>query len=409
MKNESPQQTESPKKKASEHLRNVDRLLKAGQHAEALQEVEQALELDPNNAYALAYKQRITRAMAQTTLAPPPLIKPEAKEPPKAEAVQGTQEEAARKSQRKLAAIVFTDIVAYSAITQRSETGALQLLEVHNRILRPIFLKHEGNVVKTIGDSFLVEFTSVLQAVRCAIEIQDSIAQHNATASEELQMKIRIGIHLGDVVYQDNDIFGDGVNIASRLQERADPGGICVSQDVYNQIRNREGFHTEYIGETELKNIRTPISLYHVLTSEQVQRKAFDAAINKAHEEGIAAAREKKLEGYLSRAEELIGQKSYDEAIIEAMKLQALDAQHPQARSLIERIRKERQEAWKKDVTEAKKVPRQTVLEMYGRVVQQVKSGESLTPEEDALLKNLRTNLQISEEEDRTIEQANHP
>ncbi len=408
MANESPQQPESPKKKASEHLRNVDRLLKAAQHAEALKEVEQALELDPNNAYALAYKQRITRAIAQTTLTPPP-TKPEVKEPPKPEAVQATQEEAAKKPQRKLAAIVFTDIVAYSAITQRSETGALQLLEAHNRILRPIFLKHEGNVVKTIGDSFLAEFTSVLQAVRCAIEIQDAIAAHDATASEDLQMKLRIGIHLGDVVYQDNDIFGDGVNIASRLQERAEPGGICVSQDVYNQIRNREGFHAEYMGETELKNIRTPISLYHVLTSEQIERKAIDTQINKAHEEGIAEARKMKLEAYFSRAQELIGQKSYNEAIVEAMKLQALDAQHPEAKNLIERIRKERQEAWKKDVIEAKKVPRQTVLEMYARVVQQVMSGESLTPEEVAMLTNLRALLQISEEERRTIEQASQP
>ena len=380
---------ENPKKKIAEHLRNADRLVRANQLDEALPDIEQILALDPTNAYALAFRQKIMAKKDQTAKAPP-----------------AAKAEAEKKQQRKLAAIVFTDIVAYSAKIQKNESAALQLLELHNKLLRPIFLKHDGNVVKTIGDSFLAEFTSVLQAVRCAIEIQDSVVQHDATANEDSQFKLRIGIHLGDVVYQDNDILGDGVNIASRLQGRADPGGICVSQDVYNQIRNREGFQIEYIGETELKNILTPISLYKVLTNEEIARREAEAALQSAHDAGIAEAHDKKLQEYLTRAEQLILQGDFDNASTEVFKLHALEPHRPDAKNLEERIKEGRKNAAKEEAARLRQLPRETVVEMYAKVLRQALSGGTLTPEGQGILKNLRDSLQISDEENRSIEES---
>ena len=138
-----------------------------------------------------------------------------------------------RTEQRKLAAIMLTDIVGYSALAQKNEGLALKLLEEHRQLLRNLFRKHEGTEIKTIGDAFLVEFTSTLEAIRCAAEIQEVLKDHYAPASgQSVKIQIRIGLHMGDVVYRENDVFGDGVNIASRIEPLAKPGGICLSQQV---------------------------------------------------------------------------------------------------------------------------------------------------------------------------------
>ena len=117
---------------------------------------------------------------------------------------------------RKLAAIMFTDMVGYSALSQRNEALALELLQEHRRLLRSIFPKHHGSEIKTIGDGFLVEFSSALAAVECGIEIQEGIAKRNSVNPLHGAFQVRIGIHLGDVVRSDNDVVGDGVNIAAR-------------------------------------------------------------------------------------------------------------------------------------------------------------------------------------------------
>ncbi|MBI3418200.1 MAG: adenylate/guanylate cyclase domain-containing protein [Verrucomicrobia bacterium] len=169
--------------------------------------------------------------------------------------------------QRKLAAIMFTDMVGYSAVTQQNETLALKLLDEHRRLLRPIFDKHNGIEVKTIGDAFLLEFNSALHAVRCAVEMQKVLAEHNASSPEKVKIQIRIGIHVGDVVHRENDVFGDGVNIASRIEPLAEPGGICLTQQVYDQIQNKLETQIVKLGAGELKHIQLPVNIYRVVLS----------------------------------------------------------------------------------------------------------------------------------------------
>src|ERR1700758_885069 len=124
----------------------------------------------------------------------------------------------ANTEQRKLAAIMFTDMVGYSALSQRDDKLALELLEEHRELLREIFPRFNGTEIKTIGDAFLVEFNSALEAAQCAIEIQRALAHRNADAANDHQIELKIGIHIGDVVHRGGDVYGDGVNIASRIE-----------------------------------------------------------------------------------------------------------------------------------------------------------------------------------------------
>ena len=167
--------------------------------------------------------------------------------------------------QRKLAAIMFTDMVGYSALAQKDEALALRLLDEHQTLLRPFFPKFNGREVETIGDAFLVEFTSALDAVRCAIAIQKALAERNASSPGTTQIQIRIGIHVGDVVQREKNVLGDSVNIAARIEPLAKPGGICVTQQVFDQIHNKLEMPLLKLGTPELKNIQVPVCLYHVL------------------------------------------------------------------------------------------------------------------------------------------------
>src|SRR5213080_797212 len=166
---------------------------------------------------------------------------------------------------RKLAAIMFTDMVGYSALSQRDDKLALELLEEHRAVLRQIFPRFHGVEIKTIGDAFLVEFQSALEAAQCAIEIQRALAKRNADAPAERQIQVRIGIHIGDVVHRGDDVYGDGVNIASRIEQLAGAGGICVSTDVERQIRNALETRFEKLAPTELKNISLPMDLFRIV------------------------------------------------------------------------------------------------------------------------------------------------
>jgi len=158
--------------------------------------------------------------------------------------------------ERKLAAIMFTDMVGYSALAQRDDKVALELLEEHRRLLRAIFPQFHGTEIKTIGDAFLVEFGSALEAAQCAIEIQRTLAKRNHDVTSNRRMELKIGIHIGDVVHRDGDVYGDGVNIASRIEQLAGAGGICVSMDVERQIRNALEARFEKFGSADLKNIK---------------------------------------------------------------------------------------------------------------------------------------------------------
>jgi class 3 adenylate cyclase/Flp pilus assembly protein TadD len=181
-----------------------------------------------------------------------------------------------RTEQRKLAAIMFTDIVGYSALAQKNEALALKLLEEHRQLLRTLFRKHEGTEIKTIGDAFLVEFTSTLEAICCAAEIQEALKDYDASSSgQSVKIQIRIGLHMGDVVYRENDVFGDGVNIASRIEPLAKPGGICLSQQVYDQVHNKFAGKFIKLGAVTLKNIQTPLNVYRLLLPWEKGRSAF--------------------------------------------------------------------------------------------------------------------------------------
>ena len=165
--------------------------------------------------------------------------------------------------QRRLAAIMFTDMVGYTALTQANESRAMDLLAKHNDLLRPIFTRFKGREVKSIGDSFLVEFDSALDALRCAVEMQSRIHDYNLKAAEG-EIRIRIGIHLGDVIHRDGDDFGDAVNISSRIEPLADPDGICVTRQVYDQVHNKFDLPLVSMGSMTLKNVEEPVEVYRV-------------------------------------------------------------------------------------------------------------------------------------------------
>ncbi len=167
--------------------------------------------------------------------------------------------------ERKLAAIMFTDMVGYSALAQRDDKLALQLLEEHRQLLREIFPRFHGTEIKTIGDAFLVEFGSALEAAQCAIEIQRTLAKRNHDVSVDRRIELKIGIHIGDVVHREGDVYGDGVNIASRIEQLAGAGGICVSMDVERQIRNALEARFEKFGSADLKNISLPMDLFRIV------------------------------------------------------------------------------------------------------------------------------------------------
>ena len=160
---------------------------------------------------------------------------------------------------------MFTDIVGYTALSQKDESLALSLLQEHRSLLRPFFQNHGGREIKTIGDSFLIEFDSALEAVRCAVSVQKSMHDFNALRGMKSRILVRVGIHLGDAVHSGGDIYGDAVNIASRIQSIAEPGGICITQQVYDQVRNKIDVRLSDMGKRNLKNIEEPLEIYRIV------------------------------------------------------------------------------------------------------------------------------------------------
>src|SRR5262249_27348426 len=141
--------------------------------------------------------------------------------------------------QRRLAAIMFTDMVGYSALSQKNEALALELLDEQRHLLRSLFVRHGGREIEAVGDGFFIEFPSALAGAHCAVEIQRTLHERNSVALPERRFEVRIGLHLGDVVVQGERVHGDGVNIAARIEPLAEPGGICLSEDVARQIQNK--------------------------------------------------------------------------------------------------------------------------------------------------------------------------
>ena len=175
--------------------------------------------------------------------------------------------EATTTETRRLAAIMFTDIVGFSRQMGANEANTLRLLAVHNQVVEQAIAAHHGHVIKTFGDAFLVDFPSVVHAVQCAQRIQAQLHTHNAEQDKADQIHIRIGIHLGDIVVQPNgDVLGDGVNIASRLQTLAEPDTICISHKVYEEVEKKLALGTVVsLGRPKLKNIAPRFQIYALL------------------------------------------------------------------------------------------------------------------------------------------------
>jgi class 3 adenylate cyclase len=167
--------------------------------------------------------------------------------------------------ERRLAAILAVDVVGYSRLIEQDEAGTLAALKQRRRdILQPLVAEHHGRIVKVMGDGVLVEFASAVNAVACAIELQKMMAAANDGGSEERRIVLRISINLGDVVVEGGDLYGDGVIIAARLEELAEPGGICVTGKVYEEVRRKLDIVFEDAGAQELKNIAEPLHIYRI-------------------------------------------------------------------------------------------------------------------------------------------------
>src|SRR6266705_5432729 len=171
-----------------------------------------------------------------------------------------------RGGERRLSAILAADMVGYSRLMEADETGTLARLRTHRlELIDPVIAKNKGHIIKTTGDGMLVEFQSVADAVECAAEIQRRMARRNADVSPARWIQFRIGINLGDIIIEENDIFGDGVNVAARLEVLADPGGICVSGAVRDQVGDRlDDIAFEDLGDQSVKNIVRPIRVFRV-------------------------------------------------------------------------------------------------------------------------------------------------
>lgn len=177
--------------------------------------------------------------------------------------------------ERRLAAVLAADMAGYSRLMEIDEDGTLARLRTHRiELIDPAIVKNHGNIIKTTGDGMLVEFQSVSDAVKCAVEIQERMKRRNADVPEERRIQFRIGINLGDIIFDDDDIFGDGVNIAARLEGLAEIGGVCVAAAVHDQISDRLEVAFDDLGEKNLKNISRPVRVYSVVIAPPSQEGA---------------------------------------------------------------------------------------------------------------------------------------
>ena len=182
--------------------------------------------------------------------------------------------------ERRLAAVLAADVAGYSRLMGTDEEGTLARLKVVRKVLvDPTIATNRGRIVKTTGDGMLVEFASAVDAARCAMEVQRGMTAQNAAVPQDQMIQFRIGIHVGDIIIDDNDIFGDGVNIAARLEGIAEPGGVCISDDAYRQIRDRVDATFHDRGETALKNIARPVRVFALAGAKQNVTKIIEPAL----------------------------------------------------------------------------------------------------------------------------------
>jgi class 3 adenylate cyclase len=178
---------------------------------------------------------------------------------------------------RRLTCILAADAVGYSKQMGQDEEGTIHVLQAHRAVIDGIIAFHHGRIVSTAGDSVLAEFSSAVEAVRCAVEIQDALKTRNDSLPDHRKMLFRVGVNLGDVVINNDDLLGDGVNVAARLESMAEPGGICIASSVYDQITGKLDLGFQDIGQQNLKNISRPIHVYRVSGTVPVIRAALQA------------------------------------------------------------------------------------------------------------------------------------
>jgi adenylate cyclase len=169
------------------------------------------------------------------------------------------------KVKRRLTTILCADAKSYSQLMENNEARTVGLLRQYRGAMDALILRHEGRIINTWGDAVIAEFASVVEAVQCGIEIQRELTQRNAEHSEAEQMWFRIGINLGDVMVENDDLYGEGVNIAARLQELAEPGGILISRTVHDLVRNKLAIGFDFLGQQSIKNVSEPVACYRVM------------------------------------------------------------------------------------------------------------------------------------------------
>lgn len=193
------------------------------------------------------------------------------------------------RTERRLAAILAADVVGYSRLMGEDEEGTLGALNAHIKdLIDPLITEHNGRMVKTTGDGLLVEFPSVIDAVHCAVAFQIGMADRTADVPEDRKIAFRIGINIGDVIIQNDDVFGDGVNVAARLEGLADPGGICISRAARDQIRDKLDYGLEDMGEVEVKNIVRPVRAFRVLQDGETAKSPASHRYRTAFAAGLA-------------------------------------------------------------------------------------------------------------------------
>jgi adenylate cyclase len=171
--------------------------------------------------------------------------------------------------ERRLAAIFAADVAGYSRLMGADEVGTLEALKAHRReLIDPAIAFHKGRIVKTTGDGMLVEFASAVDALTCAISVQEGMAERNATISDP-HIDFRIGINVGDIIIDSDDIFGDGVNVAARIENECEPGGVFLSDDAFRQVRGKTALVFDDLGDRLLKNIERPVRIYAVRVAEK--------------------------------------------------------------------------------------------------------------------------------------------
>src|SRR5712692_7138648 len=187
--------------------------------------------------------------------------------------------------ERKLAAILSADVKGYSRLMGEDEEATIRTLTAYRQVMTTLIQQHRGRVVDSPGDNLLAEFASAVDAVRCAVEVQHELKVRNAELPAQRQMEFRIGLNVGDVIVEGERIYGDGVNIAARVEGLAEPGGICLSGTVYDQVKNKLALGYEYLGEQTVKNIAEPVRAWRVQMDEAAAALVAQSVLRQASPE----------------------------------------------------------------------------------------------------------------------------